>query len=134
MSAKRRRADVANHQRDILNFKRFVWGRLPVRKYLCGHNMAFDIAAVIVQEWPCEAIDISKSGETVEVKALEKLVASCKRHLALVYGHPEWDAWAETATYLIWQASWITLRWYRSDEKSAAAMKKWRSKWRYGRT
>jgi len=133
VSAKRRKADVADHKREILNFKRFVWGRLPLRKYLCGHNMVFDLAAVVVQEWPCEAIDISKSGDTVEVKALEELAASCKRHLALVYGYPEWDTWAETLKYLIWQAIWITLRWYRSDPKSASAMKRWRSKWRYGR-
>lgn len=134
MSAKRRKADVADHKKDILNFKRFVWGRLPLRKYICGHHMAFDIASVVIQEWPCEAIDQSKSGETLEVQALEELVASCKRHLALAYGHPEWDAWAETLKYIIWQTVWITLRWYRSDPQSAASLKKWRSRWRYRKT
>jgi len=133
VSAKRRKEDVADHKREILAFQRLLWERLPLRKYVCRHSMVFDIAAVVIQEWPCESIDISKSGDTVEVRSLEELVASCKRHLALACGHPGWEMWAETLKYLTWQTIWITLRWYRSDPKNAAAMKRWRGKWRHRR-
>jgi len=122
---------VADYKKDILSFQRYVWGRLPVRKYLCGHHRVFDIAAVVIQEWPCEAIDQSQSGDTGEVQALEETASSCKRHIALTYGYPEYDHWADTLKYLIWQTIWITLRWYRSDPKAAKSLKKWRNRWRH---
>lgn len=133
MAGKRSSRNVADHKQEILDFKRFIWNRLPLRKYLCGHARVFDIVAVVIQEWPVEAVDDSKSGDTLEVQALAETSKSCKRHLALAYGQAEYDAWAEPLKYLIWQTIWLVLRWYRADKKHSALLCRWRSKWRHGK-
>lgn len=134
MGKRRRKADVSDRKKPVLDFQRFVWGRLPMRKYLCGHNRVFDVVAVLIQEWPVDAIDHASSGDTPEVHALEELVASCKRHLALAYGEPEWDAWAGVLRYIIWQSVWIILHWYRHDPLNRSALIRMRSQWRWKRS
>jgi len=130
---KSRKKNVGKFKTEIIGFQKYVWGRLPLRKYLLGHHKCFDVASVLIQEFPCDAIDNSKSGETLEVKALKQTVASCKRHLAFVYGEPEYDKWQEALSQIIWQSVWITLRWYRSDLSAAKSLRKWRRQWRYGK-
>lgn len=105
-----------------------------MRKYLCGHGRVFDVVAVLVQEWPVDAIDHSSSGDTPEVHALEELASSCKRHLALVYGEPEWDLWANVLKYIIWQSIWIILQWYRNDPLNRSALIRMRAHWRWKRS
>jgi len=105
-----------------------VWSRLPVRKYLVGYNRVFDVISALVQEWPEQAISGCKSGETPEVQALQELSASCKRHLALIYGR-EWDEWESHLTPVIWQSAWLILQWYRQKPSSKDSMSNWRSNW-----
>jgi len=133
MGARRRKANVSDHTSEVRELQRYVWGRLPLRKYLCGHNKVFDVVAVLIQEWPVHAIDNSQSGDTPEVHALEELVRSCKRHLALAYGETEWDMWASTMRHVIWQSMWVMLQWYRSDSENRSALVRIRSKWRHKR-
>ena len=131
VAAKRHEPSVAGDEEAYFAFQRFVWNRLPIRKYLCGHSRVFDIVAVIVQEWPVEQIDHSQSGDTEEVHALEELARACKRHLALVYGAEQWDIWQASMTPAIWQSIWTVLQWYRQKETNAATLFRWRSKWRH---
>lgn len=131
MDARRRKADVADHSIEVRALQRYVWGRLPLRKYLCGHTRVFDVVAVLIQEWPVGVIDMSQSGDTPEVYALEELVRSCKRHLALVYGNVEWDMWTSTLKHIIWQSMWLMLQWYRADPKNRSRMVRMRNKWRF---
>ena len=112
------------------HFQRYVWNRIPIRKYLCGHERVFDIVAVLVQEWPVAAIDQSKSGDTQEVVALEELAKSIKRHLALVYGDLQWELWETSLWPVIWQCIFSALHWYRDSESNARDLWRWRSKWR----
>lgn len=116
---------------DFIEFQKYVWGRMPVRKYLCGHNRIFDVVAVAVQEWPEEDICHSQSGDTLEVASLHSLAASCKRHLALVYGEPQWDEWATTMGPVIYQVLWIILQWYRQKPDSVRSLGKWKWNWCY---
>lgn len=122
---------MADERRELRDFKRLVWHRLPMRKYLCGHNVIFDIVSIVIQEWPVEAIDESKSGETVEVHALEELTISCKRHLVLTYGEDYWGVWSSNLRPLIWQVCWIVLQWYRHTPENSFRLVRWRSKWRH---
>jgi hypothetical protein len=131
VAAKRHEPSVAQDDDAYLEFQRYVWNRLPIRKYLCGMERVFDAVSVVVQEWPVEAIDHSQSGETAEVHALEELSKSCKRHLALLYGEEHWEVWETSMTPMIWQSVWSVLQWYRHAETNAAALYRWRSKWRY---
>lgn len=131
MGARRRKADVSRNRKDVADLQRHVWGRLPMRKYLYGHDKVFDTVAVILQEWPVDAIDRSSSGDTDEVHALEDLAASCKRHLALAYGESEWSMWDSAMKYLIWQTIWVMLHWYRQDAVHRSALIRMRSRWRY---
>jgi hypothetical protein len=130
MGARRDKADVGEQQTTVLELQRYVWGRLPIRKYLCGHSRVFDIVAVLIQEWPFKAIDNSQSGDTAEVHALEDLAHSCKRHLGLTYGEPEWDMWSSTMKHVIWQSIWVLLHWYRQSRENRAVLLKIGSKWR----
>lgn len=86
--------------------------------------------AVVVQEWPTKEIDRSKSGDTSEVVALEELAKSVKRHLALAYGHQNWEVWHLSLVPMAWQCILTTLEWYRGSKKNAASLNRWRSKWR----
>jgi hypothetical protein len=131
MCARRRKANVSDTSNDVQDLQRWVWGRMPLRKYLCGHNKVFDVVAVLIQEWPVEAIDGSASGETAEVHALEELAMSCKRHLALVYGQEQWDLWSVTMKHIIWQALWLLLQWYRQSSQHRARLIRMRNKWRH---
>jgi hypothetical protein len=131
VAARKHDPDVAYDEQPYQDFQKFVWHRLPMRKYLCGNDKVHDTLAVIVQEWPVKAIDKSKSGETQEVKALEDLTRSCKRHLQLVYGEEAWETWQATLTPIIWQCLWSVLYWYRSSKDNAAALVRWRAKWRH---
>lgn len=117
-------------EEEYTQFQRYVWNRLPMRKYLCGHDRVFDIVSVIVQEWPVQAIDNSRSGETGEVVALEELANSIKRHLALVYGDFQWDIWQHSLMPIAWQCIFTTLHWYRGSDSNAQDLWRWRSKWR----
>jgi hypothetical protein len=122
---------VAGDDEAYADFQKAIWARLPMRKFLCGHHRIFDVLSVIVQEWPVEAIDQSKSGDTEEVVALEELAKSCKRHLALVYGEDQWEVWQTSMAPTIWQCIWAVLHWYRLSEPNAAALYRWRSRWRH---
>lgn len=124
---------MSDDRKEIREFQRHVWHRMPLRKYLCGHMVVFDVVAVVIQEWPGEAIDKSQSGDTQEVHALEDLNLSVKRHLALTYGQDYWDVWGDSVKPVIWQTSWIVLQWYRANETNAAMLCRWRHKWRFHR-
>jgi hypothetical protein len=122
---------VSEDHKQIREFQRFVWHRMPLRKYLCGHMVVFDIVAVLIQEWPADAVENSRSGDTQEVHALEDLVRSAKRHMALTYGQDYWEVWGDSLKPVIWQACWIVLQWYRADESNAGMLRQWRHKWRF---
>lgn len=121
---------VSKDEDAINQFQRYVWDRLPMRKYLCGHDKVFDIVAVIVQEWPVPAIERSRSGETEEVVALEELAKSIRRHLHLVYGEVQWELWQHSITPIVWQCIFSVLHWYRDKDQNAQDLWRWRSKWR----
>lgn len=111
-------------------FQNMIWDSLPMRKHACGREKVFDIVAVVVQEFPEEAMSNSQSGDTAEVLAVKQLVASTKRHLALAYGEREFGfIWMFILNLMVGQIIQLIISWWRRAPQNPGKLKVWRRKW-----
>lgn len=112
------------------DFQKYIWDRLPMRKHFTGRERAMDVLAVVIQEWPDEALSETRSGDTGEVKLMEGLTKSVKRHLALVYGDRDFGSiWIMLLSVLVAQIIKLVLEWWWRDHKNQGRLRIWRRKW-----
>jgi len=114
-------------------FQQWVWDSLPMRKHACGKERVFDVVAVVVQEWPDEALANCRSGDTAEVIAVKDLVASTKRHLALAYGEREFGfIWMFILNLMVGQIIQLIISWWRRSSQNPSKLRVWKRKWNNG--
>lgn len=121
---------MADSTATLQQFQEFVWDRLPLQRHKLGREVVNDVIAVAVQEWPDELLSQSKSGDSIELEAVQGLKQSVRRHMELVYGEEKFGSfWIIALQIMLPIIIDQMLRWWRRRKENRGRIRIWRRKW-----
>lgn len=111
-------------------FQDYVWEQLPFQRGMLGKEVVQDVLSVAVQEWPDELLSQCAANSPEEMRVLEELKSSVKRHLQLTYGPDKFGSlWLVALQILLPIIIDQMVKWWRRRKEHRGRIRIWRRKW-----